>query len=73
LRKPSIGCGTGSSQLEEPLNRYGVKVAFHGHAHAGTPEGRTFNQIPVYNVAVPVLRRAYPDAPPFRLFEVEVL
>jgi Icc-related predicted phosphoesterase len=62
----------GSSRLEEPLNRYGVKVAFHGHAHAGTPEGRTSNQIPVYNVAVPVLRRAYPDAPPFRLFEVEV-
>jgi hypothetical protein len=47
-----------------------VRVVFHGHAHHGRPEGRTRDGIPVYNVAVPVLRRAYPDRPPFRLVEV---
>jgi Icc-related predicted phosphoesterase len=57
----------GSSRLEEPLNRYGVTVAFHGHAHRGATEGRTRDGIPVYNVAAPLLRRTYPDAPPFRL------
>ena len=49
----------GSSRLEEPLNRYGVTVAFHGHAHRGAPEGRTSAGIPVYNVAMPA---AAPDA-----------
>ena len=31
----------GSSRLEEPLNRFGVAAAFHGHAHHGKPVGRT--------------------------------
>lgn len=61
----------GSSRLEEPLNRFEVTVAFHGHAHAGAPEGRTAKGTPVYNVSVPVLRRYYPDRPTFRIFEVE--
>lgn len=60
----------GSSRLEDPLNHYHVTVAFHGHAHHGSPEGRTTADIPVYNVALPVLRQAYPDQPPFRLFEL---
>lgn len=60
----------GSSRLEEPLNRYSVAAAIHGHAHAGAPEGRTATGRPVYNVAIQVLRRAFPDRPPFRLIEV---
>jgi Icc-related predicted phosphoesterase len=60
----------GSSRLEEPLDRYGVSVAFHGHAHGGVPEGRTRAGVPVYNVAVPLLRRLFPDQPPFRLVTV---
>ena len=60
----------GSSRLEEPLSRYDVLAVFHGHAHKGAPEGRTAKGIPVYNVALPVLRSAYPDRPPFRIFEV---
>jgi Icc-related predicted phosphoesterase len=60
----------GSSRLEEPLSRYDVLAVFHGHAHKGVPEGRTAKGIPVYNVALPVLRSAYPDRPPFRIFEV---
>src|SRR5712671_7554723 len=31
----------GTSRLEEPLNRYRVSAVFHGHAHRGSPEGRT--------------------------------
>jgi Icc-related predicted phosphoesterase len=60
----------GSSRLEEPLNRYPVTAVFHGHAHHGRPEGRTRADIPVYNVAVKVLRRNFPDRPPFRLVEI---
>jgi Icc-related predicted phosphoesterase len=47
-----LGCG----RLEEPLHSYPVDVVFHGHAHHGSPEGRTSNGIPVYNVALPLLR-----------------
>jgi len=60
----------GSSRLEEPLNRYGVTAVFHGHAHHGTPEGRTKEGIPVYNVALPLLRVRFPDQPPFRVVEL---
>jgi len=60
----------GSSRLEEPLSRYDVLAVFHGHAHKGAPEGHTAKGIPVYNVSLPVLRSAYPDRPPFRIFEV---
>jgi Icc-related predicted phosphoesterase len=62
----------GSSRLEEPLNRYKVAACFHGHAHRGRAEGRTTTGVPVYNVALPVLRSAYPDRPPFRLLELPV-
>lgn len=60
----------GSSRLEDPLNRYRVTACFHGHAHHGSPEALTHDGVPVYNVSAPVLRRAYPDKPPFRLFTV---
>jgi Icc-related predicted phosphoesterase len=60
----------GSSRLEEPLNRYAVAAVFHGHAHRGAPEGSTREGIPVYNVAAPLLRRTYPDAPPFRIVAI---
>jgi Icc-related predicted phosphoesterase len=62
----------GSSRLEEPLNRYHVAAAVHGHSHGGAPEGRTTTGIPVYNVALPVLKREFPDTPGFRLIEIQV-
>lgn len=60
----------GSSRLEEPLNRYAASVVFHGHAHRGQPEGKTAGGVPVYNVALPLLQRLYPDRPPFRVVEI---
>jgi Icc-related predicted phosphoesterase len=46
----------GSSRLLQPIETYDADVVFHGHAHHGTFEGRTPKGIPVYNVALPVLR-----------------
>ena len=60
----------GSSLLEEPLTRYQVSAVVHGHAHRGAPEGRTTTGIPVYNVAIQVLRASYPEQPAFRIIEV---
>ena len=60
----------GSSRLEEPINRYRVSAVFHGHAHRGTPEGRTATGVQVYNVAMPLLTRTHPDRPPFLIVEI---
>jgi Icc-related predicted phosphoesterase len=69
---PEIFPFLGSSRLEEPLNRYSVTAVFHGHAHRGTLEGRTSGGVPVYNVALPLLRHAFPGHPPFRVFEIPI-
>ena len=69
---PEIIAFLGSSRLEEPLDRYRVNAVFHGHAHRGSPEGRTKGSAPVYNVAMPVLATAFPDQPPFRVVEIPV-
>lgn len=47
----------GSSRLVAPIDTYGASVVLHGHAHTGVAEGRTPTGIPVYNVALPLLRR----------------
>ena len=62
----------GSSRLEDPINRHHATAVFHGHAHHGFPEGRTSTDVPVYNVSMPLLRRTYPDRPPFRVLEIKV-
>lgn len=66
---PEIHAFLGSSRLAEVVDRYeNVKLVVHGHAHRGAPEGRTARGVPVYNVALPVLR-ALGDTP-YRVFEV---
>jgi Icc-related predicted phosphoesterase len=67
---PEIFPFLGSSRLEDPLLRYPVDFVVHGHAHRGTPEGRTLNGIPVYNVAKPLLERTFSGQPGFRLLRV---
>jgi Icc-related predicted phosphoesterase len=63
---PFLGC----SRLEEPLNRYPASAVFHGHAHNGSPEGRTGGGSPVYNVAWPLLRKHRQGQPPFLVLEI---
>ncbi len=63
----------GSSRLEEPLDRYRVTAAFHGHAHHGQTEGRTRGGVPVYNVAMSLLERATPEKRAFRVFTLSPL
>jgi Icc-related predicted phosphoesterase len=53
----------GTSRLEEPINRYDIAAVFHGHAHNGQPRGVTAKNTPVYNVALPLLRKLTPERP----------
>jgi uncharacterized protein len=45
----------GSEHLAAAIDRQGVDFVLHGHAHHGSPEGRTAGGIPVYNVSRYVL------------------
>ena len=67
---PEIFPFLGSTRLEEPLNRFRVSAAFHGHAHNGTAEAATSTGIPVFNVSVPLLQKSSGDSQPYRLFEI---
>jgi Icc-related predicted phosphoesterase len=60
----------GSSRLEEPLARYPVSAVIHGHAHNGALEGKTSSGVCVYNVAMPLLKKCWPEQAPFRVIEV---
>lgn len=62
----------GSSRLEDPLDRYRVTAVFHGHAHRGSLEGRTKGNIPVYNVAMPLLLAEDAGSRPFVVIEIPV-
>jgi Icc-related predicted phosphoesterase len=50
---PFLGC----SRFEDAIDRAKARVVFHGHAHLGAPMAGTRGGIPVFNVALPVLRR----------------
>lgn len=66
---PEIHAFLGSSRLGETIDRYdNISLVVHGHAHRGAPEGRTNRGVPVYNVALPVLRTL--GDRPYRVFEV---
>ena len=64
---PFLGC----SRLEEPIGRFPVSVVFHGHAHHGQPEGRTANDVPVFNVSASLMRELFPDRP-FRIVDIHM-
>jgi Icc-related predicted phosphoesterase len=49
----------GSSLLCEAIDRAGVDLVLHGHAHHGVERGVTPRGIPVRNVAQPVIGCAY--------------
>ena len=56
----------GSARLATPIAEYQPDLVVHGHAHAGSFEGR-IGVTPVYNVAVHVTRRD------FYVFDLEVV
>jgi Icc-related predicted phosphoesterase len=56
----------GSHLLAEVIDSCDTALALHGHAHAGSPDGRTPGGVRVHNVSRPVLRA------PYRVFELEV-
>ena len=58
----------GTTRLATPCDAFGALAVFHGHAHHGVEEGRTPKGVPVYNVAMPVLKRTR-DAR-FRIVEI---
>jgi Icc-related predicted phosphoesterase len=64
---PEIYAFLGSSRLEEPINRFKATAVFHGHAHNGILDGKTWTGIPVYNVSAPALRKT---GKPYHIVEV---
>jgi Icc-related predicted phosphoesterase len=66
---PEIRAFLGSGRLASPIDRYGADAVFHGHAHHGSLEGKTDRGVPVYNVAMPLLRVGDPERR-FRIVEV---
>ncbi|HEX8233937.1 MAG TPA: metallophosphoesterase [Caulobacteraceae bacterium] len=66
---PEIFPFLGSTRLAETIDRYeNVDLVVHGHAHRGAYQGKTARGVPVYNVALPVLRTL--GERPYALFEV---
>jgi Icc-related predicted phosphoesterase len=61
---PFLGC----SRLENALDRQGVNIAVHGHAHHGSPSGLTAGNVPVHNVSRFV--QSQYNGKPYCIFEV---
>lgn len=59
----------GTSRLEEVIDRHEVSVVFHGHAHFGSPHGRTLKGIDVFNVAYLVMQKVS-EKRPYRIYEM---
>jgi Icc-related predicted phosphoesterase len=59
---PELKPYLGTSRLAAPIDMYGADAVFHGHSHHGTVQGRTSRGVPVYNVAMPLLRKAMGQA-----------
>jgi Icc-related predicted phosphoesterase len=66
---PEIYPYLGNSRLAEVVDRHGANLIVHGHAHHGSPDGKTTAGIPVHNVALSILH-ANGVSTPYRLFDV---
>ncbi len=67
--EPGIVPFLGTSRLLAPCESFGARAVIHGHSHHGQLEGRTPKGIPVYNVAMPLLRKHMADKR-FRVLEI---
>ena len=56
--RPEIWSQLGTDRLAGPIAEHRPDLVVHGHAHAGRFEG-SIDDVPVYNVAVPVLGRDF--------------
>lgn len=65
---PQLHPFLGTTRLALPVDAFHAQAVFHGHAHHGAVEGRTPGGVPVYNVAMPVLRKAFDRR--FRVLEI---
>jgi Icc-related predicted phosphoesterase len=54
----------GSDRLAAPILEHGPDLVVHGHAHAGSADGR-IGEVPVHNVSLPV------SGCDFRIFELD--
>ncbi|WP_026423757.1 metallophosphoesterase family protein [Actinokineospora inagensis] len=52
---PFLGC----YRFGDVIDECGAHLAIHGHAHFGSEEGATSGGVPVRNVAMPVIGRAF--------------
>lgn len=59
----------GNSRLAEVVDRHGANLIFHGHAHHGSPDGKTTAGIPVHNVALTILQSTGITTP-YRIFDI---
>jgi uncharacterized protein len=66
---PEIYPFLGTSHLARALDEGRATIAFHGHAHNGSFEGKTPGGVPVFNVSVPVLQQEGFEQP-YYVFEV---
>jgi Icc-related predicted phosphoesterase len=66
---PEIFPFLGTSRLAEVVDRHGADLVLHGHAHRGTPDGKTTGGVPVHNVAMHLLMQQKPAAV-FRVFDI---
>jgi Icc-related predicted phosphoesterase len=66
---PEIYPYLGSSRLAEVVDRHGADLILHGHAHNGSPDGKTTGGVPVHNVAIPILQSRQASSV-FRVFEI---
>ncbi len=66
---PEIRPFLGTSRLAMPVDAFGAQAVFHGHAHHGSAEGRTAKGVPVYNVAMPLLKKLTDRR--FRIVQIE--
>jgi len=59
----------GNSRFAEIADRHGANLIVHGHAHHGSPNGKTTAGIPVHNVAITLLQAQNPSSA-YRLFDI---
>jgi len=67
---PEIFAFLGTSRLASAIDTAGVDAIVHGHAHHGSPLGKTLSETPVYNVSRYVQRLYNDNSRPYCLIDL---